>query len=724
MKKLWVNLLAVLLFAALAMACASAEADEAIILGDGSDLAIQVEATDDGIVLEDDLSMDVPELPVLGENDGIVFDLALEDVEAVTASPDNAIESNDDAGDFEIINGILVKYKGKGGDVVIPYGVTTIGAKAFYDCDSLTGVSIPNSVTTIGDSAFYNCDSLISVSIPNSVTTIGGWAFQDCSNLTSVNIPNSVTSIGDIAFSGCTSLTSISIPNSVTSIGDYMFYDCHSLTSVTIPNSVTIIHSCAFYRCTNLTSVTIPNSVTSIEGNAFDSCTSLTSISIPNSVTSVGRYAFSSCTSLTSVSIGTRLTFIGEGIFNGCRLLKSILFPANISEIHESAFKNCYSLIDVTILNGNLSINDDAFSGCPTAMTFHTPCDSATTKWAEGKGYKVVKSDHTPVTDPAVDPTCSETGLTEGSHCSVCNTIIKAQEVVPALNHTPVTDPAVEPTCTQTGLTEGSHCSVCNAIIKAQEVVPVAEHTPVTDPAVEPTCTQTGLTEGSHCSVCGEVLVEQSTIPKADHTYVIDDAVAPTCKKTGLTAGAHCSVCGKVFVKQKKIPKLISLRKCAVTGIEDAVYTGKAIKPAPVVKYNGKKLVKGTDFTVKYAANKAVGTATVTITGIGKYGESVNKTFKINPKAVALASLTPGAQQLTVKWNKGTGITGYEVQYALKKSFAGAKKVSIAKARTVSTVIKSLAKGKTYYVRVRAYKTVNGKKYYSAWSKAKGAKVK
>jgi len=77
-----------------------------------------------------------------------------------------------------------------------------------------------------------------------------------------------------------------------------------------------------------------------------------------------------------------------------------------------------------------------------------------------------------------------------------------------------------------------------------------------------------------------------------------------------------------------------------------------------------------------------------------------------------------------VKWNKGTGITGYEVQYGLKKSFAGAKKVTIKKAATVKTVLKKLTTGKKYYVRVRAYKTVSGKKYYSAWSKAKNAKVK
>ena len=281
--------------------------------------------------------------------------------------------------------------------------------------------------------------------------------------------------------------------------------------------------------------------------------------------------------------------------------MESIVLPANISSIGSGAFKNCYSLLDVTLLNSTMDIDDESFFGCLTTMTFHTPCDSATTKWAEGKGYTVVKSDHTPVTDPAVAPTCAEAGKTEGSHCSVC---------------------------------------------------------------------------------------------------------------------------GKVLVKQQTVPKLISLKKCKITGIKDAVFTGKAIQPAPVVKYNGKKLVKGTDYTVKYAKNKAVGAATVTVTGIGRYGESVSKTFKINPKAVALSKLTAGKRQLTVTWKKGVVNTWYEIQYSLKKNFAGAKTIAIKKAATVKTVLKKLTTGKTYYVRIRAYKTVNGKKYFSAWSKAKSAKVK
>ena len=161
---------------------------------------------------------------------------------------------------------------------------------------------------------------------------------------------------------------------------------------------------------------------------------------------------------------------------------------------------------------------------------------------------------HTVVTDAAVAPTCTETGKTEGKHCSVCNTVLKAQEVIPALGHTEVTDAAVAPTCTETGKTEGKHCSVCNTVLKAQEVIPATGHTEVTDAAVAPTCTKTGLTEGKHCSVCNTVLKAQEVIPATGHTEVTDAAVAPTCIESGKTEGTHCSVCNKILVMQEEIP--------------------------------------------------------------------------------------------------------------------------------------------------------------------------
>lgn len=167
-----------------------------------------------------------------------------------------------------------------------------------------------------------------------------------------------------------------------------------------------------------------------------------------------------------------------------------------------------------------------------------------------------------------------------------------------------------------------------------------------------------------------------------------------------------------------------SLAKAKVAAIQARTYTGKAIKPTVKVTLSGKTLKKGADYTVAYKNNKAIGKASVTVKGEGNYTGSVSKTFAINPKAVSLASLTAGKGKLTVKWKKGTGGAGYQLQYGLKKNFKSAITVKITKTATVSRVLKKLKSGKTYYVRIRSYKQVGGKAYVSAWSKALSKKVK
>ena len=182
-------------------------------------------------------------------------------------------------------------------------------------------------------------------------------------------------------------------------------------------------------------------------------------------------------------------------------------------------------------------------------------------KCSETEEESIQKSEtHTTVIDEAVPATCKDTGLTEGSHCSVCNEVLVAQTVAPKTeDHTPVTDAAVPATCKDTGLTEGSHCSVCNRVLVAQTIVPKTEdHTPVTDAAVPATCKDTGLTEGSHCSVCNRVLVAQTIVPKTeDHSssnWIID--VQATCKSEG-EKHKECTVCKQV-IESEKIQKSVT----------------------------------------------------------------------------------------------------------------------------------------------------------------------
>ncbi len=151
--------------------------------------------------------------------------------------------------------------------------------------------------------------------------------------------------------------------------------------------------------------------------------------------------------------------------------------------------------------------------------------------------------------------------------------------------------------------------------------------------------------------------------------------------------------------------------------VKAQTWTGKALEPKATVKLDGKTLVAGTDYTLSYKNNTAIGKATITVTGTGNYTGAVKAAFAINPKKVSGLKLQPGARKLTVSWKKAADVTGYEIEYGLKQDFKGAKKVKVQKAETVQKTLTRLSAGKKYYVRVRAYKKVGTAKYYSAWAK-------
>ena len=198
-------------------------------------------------------------------------------------------------------------------DLVIPDGITGIGAYAFSGETSFTSVTIPDSVTWIESSAFYGCTGLTSVTIPDSVTSIGSHAFQGCTGLTSVVIGEGVTGVGSGAFRNCTGLTEINW-NAVAA-GDFLqsggvFYNAGTSGDgirVTFGDSVTSIPANMFNVSSsssrpNVTGVTIGRNVTEIGRYAFSGCAGLMSVTIPDSVTSIGRCAFEDCTGLTFVT--------------------------------------------------------------------------------------------------------------------------------------------------------------------------------------------------------------------------------------------------------------------------------------------------------------------------------------------------------------------------------------------------------------------------------------
>jgi hypothetical protein len=165
--------------------------------------------------------------------------------------------------------------------------------------------------------------------------------------------------------------------------------------------------------------------------------------------------------------------------------------------------------------------------------------------------------DHATVTDKQVDATCTNAGLTEGSHCSVCGTIIVEQNVIELLDHTAgtaVIENYTDATCLMQGSYEVvTNCSVCGVELSREiNIIKAMGHTVgdwICD--VAPDCTHSG-SRHNECAVCGTILSIEE-IEAVGHTEVVDSAVEASCTSVGLTVGSHCSVCGAVIVAQKVV---------------------------------------------------------------------------------------------------------------------------------------------------------------------------
>lgn len=158
-------------------------------------------------------------------------------------------------------------------------------------------------------------------------------------------------------------------------------------------------------------------------------------------------------------------------------------------------------------------------------------------------------------------------------------------------------------------------------------------------------------------------------------------------------------------------------------------YTGKAKKPTVKVYNHEGQLINSKHYTVSYQkGRKNVGKYKVTVTfkkSSRKYTGKMSTTFKINPKPTSISSLTKGTESFTVKWKKvSKQITGYQIKYADNSGMYDAKYKTIKGAKASKKKISNLYEDEKYYVQIRTYKVVNGKKYYSSWSKKKSIRTK
>ena len=553
---------------------------------------------------------------------------------------------------------MLFSFVGSVGVVQAADGVTVtkngnvITVSGTGDMDNYSASNLPSWSTNNG--------AITEIVIEKGVTSVGDFAFSSFTNVNKLTIADTVKYIGTRAFSGCWMLKSIHIPASVETIGDCAFSTTFSnlsnLAEITVDgnNKHFVVENGILYNSIKTVLYKIPSklsldilnvdpSVVTIREEAAISCTNLTEVNLPASVEFVGRNAFAYCTKLASVTVNNFKCDLGLGSIPNNSGLK--LFGYKGSNVEFYAQNNNFKNIEFV-----------ALSSCPNG--------------------------HTEVIDKAVAPTCTKAGLTQGSHCSVCGTVIKAQTTVNATGHK----------------------------YDSGKVTKAA------------TCTATGVKTYT-CTVCKATKTE--TIAKKAHTYK-NYVTKATTSQNGSVVN-KCSVCGA-----KKSTTTVYKISSVALSTTATYYNGKVKTPGVTVKDSkGKTLKKGTDYTVSFASGrKNVGRYAVTVTFKGNYSGKKTLYFNIIPRGVSkINSVTPKSKGFVVNWTKQrTQTTGYQIQYSTNKNMSGAKTITMPKNTYYAKNIKGLKGNKRYYVRIRTYKVTkfNGKNYniYSPWCATKSVTTK
>lgn len=213
--------------------------------------------------------------------------------------------------------------------LLLPEGVTSIGAYAFSGYTGITAITIPKSLKSIGQNAFQDCSSLKNVFI----TDLAAWCGVDINGY-------DATPLSD---------------------GGSLYLNGEAIKDLVIPNSVTSISRYAFYGFTTLNSVTFHGRVTNIGACAFAHCIGITSVAIPDSVTSIGEYAFYNCYNLENIKMGSGITQIDQFAFDKCNAIKSFTYNGNVEHwnlvqldrLWEGYVHHC----DITCIDGVVAKN-------------------------------------------------------------------------------------------------------------------------------------------------------------------------------------------------------------------------------------------------------------------------------------------------------------------------------------------------------------------------------
>lgn len=496
-------------------------------------------------------------------------------------------------------------------------------------------------------------------------------------------------------------IKTIVIGSGITELGDGLFYKCTNARRVNIGPDVEIIGDYIFSHCNNLLEITFPSKLKHIGEQAFWECVELTTLNFPDSLTDINDEAFVYCIKLETVSFGKGIETIPRKAFYGCVSLRNVAWPEQLKTIGTQAFFCCFNMSGVTLPEGLMTIGDEVFNMDPGSDE-----NLIVYKKLGGPEYLTYVNFPKSLTKMGSSIFKDCIGLKEV-------TFSEGMSSIPQRTFYGCSSLKEINLSTSVKTVEYEAFSGCSSLVSVNATKNL------------------GAIEAKAFSNCNKL--KSLRLPNAD-TRIANSAFENAGSSNTTVTGKYGSTAQELAKSKGWKFNIIKENQKITASSYTKIIGSKAFNLGAKTSGNGKLTYSSNKKNVATVSSsgkitiKGYGQATITVkaSSTSRYN-SAKKTvvIKVIPKKASIKTIAAkSGKKIQIKWKVDSSVTGYQIYISTNKDFKkNTKSNSFSKKKSGNITISNLEK-KKYYVKMRAYKKVDGKKYYGAWSSIKSLKVK